>query len=145
MKKGNSYKLFSILGRLILVCVFGMALCLLLLYLLFKNTDMAELIFNSEVSTDFIFILVVMWTLGALIGALACFVAFVNSLAKKDDELKKLEQENKQLQEKLKQENKRLQEKLNKFSKGTASSSAERIFGEIGFVGSLKPTDNNQS
>ena len=86
-----------------------------------------------------------MWTLGALIGALACFVAFVNSLAEKDDELKKLEQENKQLQEKLKQENKRLQEKLNKFSKGTASSPAERIFGEIGFVGSLKPTDNNQS
>lgn len=86
-----------------------------------------------------------MWTLGALIGALACFVAFVNSLAEKDDELKKLEQENKQLQEKLKQENKRLQEKLNKFSKGTASSSAERIFGEIGFTGSLKPTDNNQS
>ena len=83
MKKGNTYKLFSILGRLILICVFGMALCLLLLYLLFKNTDMAELIFNSEVSTDFIFILVVMWTLGALIGALACFVAFVNSLAEK--------------------------------------------------------------
>ena len=120
MKKGNWRVILNAMARFLLYLLIGDAIMCFVMYVLFKDTNVFDLLFSSESTAEVALFLIITNIFSIFLGIIITAMQFINSLMEKDEQLKNSEQTIQHLHA-----------KLVKISKKYASSPADRVFGEI--------------
>lgn len=127
----NRFENLKSLFQLVLVLLSGAAFSAFFIYMMFKDNEIAKLLFSANLNASAITLLFSAWVLGGIVGAIITALPLLSIIVERNEELKD-----------AKEKNKTLRERLGKIDKRYTKSPSSRIFDAISDVDCSRSTDN---